>query len=716
MLDTDALPLRERTLGEVAFAFGARDGWLRAVRAAGGEWRGCLSLDIGRDGRYAAGRLAWRSFEDASTWELPRIVPGGGLEADWSFEGWEETADAVVARYRHGTLALAVRYRAVGRNAAVDAAFENLGPAAVYVNGVAFITSQPIGAAGVSFDFPGNVPYRVFDAAALADREPVETGLVNPVIRLNDGGARTNLIFMDEEEKWGTGAYRDGAALRLVNLAAVEAELAPGATLACGTLYVQTVGAGDPFAPIRELYAARGWTPPADGHRDGVLYACHPHGTMDADFPLRRGMAAFAEELPALRDMGVDHVWVLPIFEHLDRGVYHPTDQRIIDPRYGTDDDVARFGRKLHELGMTLLFDYVPHGPEPDDPLGKARREWASVRRNGELQIEWNCLSFDMANPDYLAYTKALVREHAERFGVDGARIDCAMGGLTNWRPYGANRPSNSNLKGGIAISRAIREGFIASGRKPLSMPENFNPVPAYAPVTDVFYDMALFRALYEMEEARLAPADFARELTRWLEAEHLSSVPGQVKLRFLGNHDTVTWVWNKARATAWYGEERAKALWVLLGCIDGMPMLYQGDEDAGICRKEGPELRGFFQELFGMRRRYFDNAMETDYVYTGTPVAAFWRGEGARRRFVAVNLSDGPAAFALPEAMADGALVYGAAELHGKQASLGAYGSAVWAFGEAASEGTAAAAEEPDFDPSPSALTRFNQPIKREG
>ncbi|MBM7565853.1 alpha-amylase family protein [Paenibacillus sacheonensis] len=700
MADTKKLPLKQWACGDVVYTFGQEDGRLHAVQVRGKSvWQGELSLDIGADGTYGTRRLEWHSFEGANTWELPRIVPADseGAETQWQFVGWDEQDEEVVnsgvtmapailaARYRTSGLSLSVRYSATGTNAAIGAVFENTGAATIHVNGVAFMASQQLGAGGTEFDFPGNVPYKVFEASALDDRMPIETGLVNPVVRLKSGDERTNFIFVDEEEKWGTGVYRDGDRLHLVNLAAVEANLAPGEKLACGTLYIQPIGSGDSLEPIRELYIGKGWIPPTDGHREGVLYSCHPHGTMDSNFPINRDMAAFADELPALRDMGIDHVWVLPIFEHLERGVYHPTDQRIVDERYGGDEAVETFSRKLHELGMTLLFDYVPHGPELEDPLGIEFRRWASLRRNGEPQIEWNCLSFDMANPEYLEYAKELVKEHVERFNVDGARIDCAMGGLTNWRPCGTNRPSNSNLKGGIEISKAIRDGFLEAGKKPLSTPENFNPVPAYAPYTDVFYDMALYRVFFEMEAEGLAPVDFARELTRWLEAEMLSNVPGYVKLRFLGNHDTVSWVWNKSRATAWYGEERARALWVLLSCIDGMPMLYQGDEDPSIYMKEGPDLRGFFRELFQMRGQYLNNDFTTEYVYTGTPVVTFWRKNGADTRFIAVNLSNEPVTFAAPASLSEAVIVYGSAESNsnagGDTATIGAYGSAVWSI-----------------------------------
>ncbi|TJY42160.1 hypothetical protein E5161_09115 [Cohnella pontilimi] len=661
--------------------FDRRNGGLLAVSSHEAVWHGSLAVDVGCDGNYTAGRLVYHSFEGANTWELPRIEPPDSALSgrEWEFRGFEESAGVLSTKFVLEELALEMRYQAVEGTLEITAVVVNRGKAMKHINGVAFIASQHAISSTV-FDFPGNVPYPEFRAEDMQDGNVVSTGLVNPVIRLRSDGHNTNLIFVDEQEKWATGVYRTGDTLHSVNLAAVEANLEPGRPLTAGVLYIQPVGTADPFAPIRALYTRKGWLPPTNGHRDGVLYSCHPHGTMDAGFPIRRDLYQYAEEMQGLREVGIDHVWVLPIFEHLDRGVYHPTDQRIVDRRYGGDEAVSAFSRRLHELGMTLLFDYVPHGPELEDPLGKTHRHWASLRRDGMPQIEWNCLSFDMTNPEYLQYTKDLVKEHVERFGVDGARIDCAMGGLTNWRPYGDHRPSNSNLMGGIEISKAIRDGFVEAGKKPLVTPENFNPVPAYAPYTDVFYDMALYRVLFELEGAALSPEAYARELTRWLEAEMLSTMPGYVKLRFLGNHDTVTWVWNKARATKWYGVDKAKALWVVLSCIDGMPMIYQGDEDASIYGGDGPDLRQFFRELFTMRKKHLSNDFTTEYVYTGTPVMAFYRRRGDEARFVAVNLGPEPALLETDAGVAGAELLLGGAESStGTRVTLAGYGCAVW-------------------------------------
>ena len=76
----------------------------------------------------------------------------------------------------------------------------------------------------------------------------------------------------------------------------------------------------------------------------------------------------------------------------------------------------------------------------------------------GPGAAEWDCVSFDMANPEYQAYTRRLVMDHVARFGVDGGRIDCAMGGLSNWHPVDGLRPSNSGILGGRQMVAAIRE------------------------------------------------------------------------------------------------------------------------------------------------------------------------------------------------------------------------------------------------------------------
>jgi glycosidase len=386
------------------------------------------------------------------------------------------------------------------------------------------------------------------------------------------------------------------------------------------------------------------------------MYSCHPSGTMDAGFPKKDDLYQYAEYLPKLKAMGIDHVWLLPVFEHDAGGVYHSTDQGVIDPRYGGEQGCKYYCDTAHALGMTILFDYVPHGPAPEFPIARDNPTWPSKRRDGSLQDEWECVSMDYNHPGYQEYTAELVHDHVNRFGVDGARIDCAMGGLSNWRPYPGNRPSGNSVLAGVHITEAIREGFLRGGKPSFILPENFNPIPNYYHCTDLFYGMNLYRAFVDLEaKLHTDPAAFVEGLTDYLEREAWLFPANYHKMRFLGNHDTVSWVWQSKRAVDCYGTDGAKALFALIALLDGVPMLYQGDEDPTICGHDGENLTAYFTELLSARRRLLPRGSNrTEYLHTGTPVMAFLRvkedvppapyqTEGEHSVWVLLNLSDAP-------------------------------------------------------------------------
>ncbi len=584
--------------------------------------------DVGVDGRYLLSQYAFDSLLDKRTWETPAIAPTDAPFPEGS--AWEKDG-----------LKLSLIVSDKAGVPTVCAAVENTGGASRVLNGLAFTVALGERA---DFIFPLNTPAGLISGDAVAEGRVVQGGLVSCAVHTILPDRRVNLLFLDTVEKWSLGVYRKQGALYAVFIAALECALAPGESVEVGSLYLQTPS-GDPFLAIRDFFDGLGYRPATGGIQGGVMYSCHPNGTMDGGMdqePRGPGLRKFAEYLPVLRDMGVDHVWLLPIFEHKGRGVYHTSDQRVIDERYGGDEAVRHYVDEAHRLGMTVLFDYVPHGPAKGDALAKEHTDWCSRRQDGALQEEWDCVSFDMTLPAYRQYTTDLVREHVARFGIDGARIDCAMGGLSNWQPQKGFRPSASNLAGGVCITKAIFDGFRAGDNPTLVLPENFNPVPAYYPVTDVFYGMNFYRLLVEIDQKyRDDPAAYVRALTDWLEIEHKVLPEGLGRLRFLGNHDTVSWVWQAARAVDFYGLDRAKALFALIFLIDGLPMLYMGDEDPSLAHKQGVALRDFFKDLIALRKRTVGDSRDIAHLRTGNGIFACERQNGGDRYLVCVNLSD---------------------------------------------------------------------------
>ncbi len=634
-----------------------------------------LRFDIGCNEKNLTNLLEYDSLLENQTWDLPKIRPvPGGYRAPAAREVRREEGSLTVT-YDLFPLAFSLEYRISGDALAVTAVVENKSDAAAYLNTLTLDAPVPA-AKDVSFDFPCNTPASVCSTNSLEPWEAVSSGLINFAVHSKTSQYEWNALFIDEVEKWGCGVFHDGWLTHCVYTAHLEADLEPGKTLSCGTLYLQPVE-GNPYLQIRNFVESLGYRPAPDGIRSGVMYSCHPSGTLDSDFPLRQDLYAYAGYLETLRNMGIDHVWLLPIFDHGKENVYHSTDQAVIDARYGGDEATKYYVDEAHRLGMTVLFDYVPHGPSADHPLAKNHPDWCSKRRDGSLHNEWDCVSMDYNHPDYQEYTTNLVYDHVKRFGVDGARIDCAMGGLSNWRPYNGNRPSADSVQAGVNITEAIREGFLKGGKKPLNMPENFNPIPPYYHCTDVFYGMNLYRAFVELEPLlKSDPAEYAAKLTRWLEVEKLTTPEHYTKMRFLGNHDTVSWVWQSKRAVDSYGEGGAKALWAVISLIDGIPMLYQGDEDPSIYLAKGPKLTDFFTRLFHDRKEYLGESDVTEYLYTKSPLMAFLRRE-KKDRLVLVNLSGEAQSFST-EAYPSASVLAGSCALEGASVLLPGYGYAI--------------------------------------
>lgn len=102
--------------------------------------------------------------------------------------------------------------------------------------------------------------------------------------------------------------------------------------------------------------------------RSAVLYEMNlrqatPEGTL----------AAAAERLGFLRDLGIDAVWLMPHYPIGEVGrkgslgsYYSIRDYRAVDPELGTLADFDAFVRRAHALGMKVLIDWVANHTSRD--------------------------------------------------------------------------------------------------------------------------------------------------------------------------------------------------------------------------------------------------------------------------------------------------------------------------------------------------------------
>ena len=122
--------------------------------------------------------------------------------------------------------------------------------------------------------------------------------------------------------------------------------------------------------------------------RNAVLYEMNlrqatPEGTL----------AAAAERLGFLRDLGIDAVWLMPHYPIGEVGrkgslgsYYSIRDYRAVDPELGTLADFDAFVRRAHALGMKVLIDWVANHTSRDARwLAECPADWYERDASGPV-------------------------------------------------------------------------------------------------------------------------------------------------------------------------------------------------------------------------------------------------------------------------------------------------------------------------------------------
>lgn len=154
----------------------------------------------------------------------------------------------------------------------------------------------------------------------------------SPVIQFTDGSRTTNLLFVNETEKWTAGCYSDADELPCAAfLSAVEGVINSEKSMEVGTLYLPLLKEGqDPYLAVSDFWAELGYHVPRDlpaGEDLWGVYSAHPYGTMDTGYWNRLTLGEYADSLSSVSEMGFSAIWLLPVFQHTGDNVYEPIDQ-----------------------------------------------------------------------------------------------------------------------------------------------------------------------------------------------------------------------------------------------------------------------------------------------------------------------------------------------------------------------------------------------------
>lgn len=351
----------------------------------------------------------------------------------------------------------------------------------------------------------------------------------------------------------------------------------------------------------------------------GVLYQIYPRSFQDSNGDGVGDLRGILERLPYLRDLGVDALWLSPIFPSpmADFG-YDISDYVGVDPLFGTLADLDALVAAAHAHGLKVLLDLVPNHTSNQHPWfieSRASRDnpkrdwyiWRNPAADGGPPNNWmsefgGCAwEYDAQTRQY--YYHAFLKEQPDlnwrnpsvraamfdvmRFwlkrGVDGFRVD-VIWHLIKDDQFRDNPPNPDHRTDQPPHRRLI----------PLhtaDRPEVHEVISEMRRVVDEFDARVLIGEIYLPIERLVAyygrdltgthlPFNFALLEEQWharriarLIDEYETALPnGGWPNWVLGNHD-------RPRVASRIGPEQTRVAAMMLLTLRGTPTIYYGEE-----------------------------------------------------------------------------------------------------------------------------------------
>ncbi|MBM7708437.1 glycosidase [Enterococcus lemanii] len=94
--------------------------------------------------------------------------------------------------------------------------------------------------------------------------------------------------------------------------------------------------------------------------KNSVVYQVYPQSFKDSNHDGIGDFQGIIEKLPYLAELGIDVIWLNPIFESplIDNG-YDISDYTKVLPQYGNLADFKELLAKAHQMGIKIILDLV---------------------------------------------------------------------------------------------------------------------------------------------------------------------------------------------------------------------------------------------------------------------------------------------------------------------------------------------------------------------
>jgi glycosidase len=271
---------------------------------------------------------------------------------------------------------------------------------------------------------------------------------------------------------------------------------------------------------------------------------------------------AAKKELPRLKELGVDIIWLMPIHEIGEKNrkgtlgsPYAVKDYYSVNSEFGSLEDLKSFVKAAHDLDMYVILDWVANHTAWDNVLVEEHPDWYERDYKGDFRPtpwwDWSdIIDLDYSKPGLRKYMTDAMKYWVEEADIDGYRCDVAgFVPIEFW----------NNLRRELDVI------------KPVFMLAEWESRDLHAEAFDMTYAWSWNESMHKICTGK-ADVNALYIYYSWNE----SAFPeNSMRMTFVSNHDKNAW---EGTMYEQFGDglEAAIALSVV---GEGLPLIYNGQE-----------------------------------------------------------------------------------------------------------------------------------------
>lgn len=307
----------------------------------------------------------------------------------------------------------------------------------------------------------------------------------------------------------------------------------------------------------------------------------------------------FEAHLPRLKELGVGILWFMPIQPIGGKNrkgtlgsYYSISNYTAVNPEFGTLNEFKLLVKKIHDMGMKVIIDWVANHTAWDHHWTKGHPEFYTKDVNGNFKPpfpEWeDVIDLDYGNPILCNEMIYQMEFWLKETDIDGFR--CDMAHLVPTPFWNKAKKELDNIKPVFMLAESQNHDLLE-----------------YA--FDVIYNWKLLHALNDVAAQKIS----ANQLMKIALNEFEYLPKGAYHLNFTSNHDENSWQGSAIERLHYFLEP----VTILTFLLKGIPLIYNGQEAGNYKRLQffdkdkiqwkDDKMYSLYQKLIELRKRNLD-------------------------------------------------------------------------------------------------------------